>query len=155
MIESEAALGLFGRLTVMSHPSTWDGSFFATSVVSATFRSLPRGYGYRRVTAELKRRGMLVNHKRVARMMREDNLLAVQPRQFVTTTDSDHALEVYLNLARRMKLRRPNDSRNSRSADALNDAYRICRSAIRCGSPVLSHRNDRRRVRHPSPQLHR
>jgi putative transposase len=36
--------------------------------------------------------------------MREDNLLAVQPRQFVVTTDSDHKLEVYLNLASRMKL---------------------------------------------------
>lgn len=63
-----------------------------------------RRYGYRRVTAELRRRGMLVNHKRVARMMREDNLLAVQPRAFVVTTDSDHELEVYLNLARRMEL---------------------------------------------------
>jgi transposase InsO family protein len=63
-----------------------------------------RRYGYRRVSAELRRRGMAVNHKRVARMMREDNLLAVQRRQFVTTTDSDHALEIYLNLARRMKL---------------------------------------------------
>ena len=41
-----------------------------------------RRYGYRRITAELRRRGMLVNHKRVARMMREDNLLAVQPRTF-------------------------------------------------------------------------
>jgi len=61
-------------------------------------------YGYRRVTAELKRRGMLMNHKRVSRMMREDNLLAAQPREFVTTTNSDHALEVYLNLARRMQL---------------------------------------------------
>jgi transposase InsO family protein len=40
----------------------------------------------------------------VSRMMREDNLLAVQPRQFVVTTNSDHQLEVYLNLARRMKL---------------------------------------------------
>ena len=48
---------------------------------------------------------MLVNHKRVARIMREDNLLAVQPRHFVVTTDSDHQLEVYLNLARRIKLR--------------------------------------------------
>jgi putative transposase len=47
---------------------------------------------------------MQVNHKRVARIMREDNLLAVQPRQFVTTTDSGHALEIYLNLAWRMKL---------------------------------------------------
>ena len=45
-----------------------------------------------------------MNHKRVARIMREDNLLAVQPRAFVVTTDSDHELEVYLNLAGRMKL---------------------------------------------------
>ena len=63
-----------------------------------------RRYGYRRVTAELRRREMLVNHKRVWRMMREDNLLAVQPKAFVTTTDSNHALEIYLNLARRMTL---------------------------------------------------
>jgi len=63
-----------------------------------------RRYGYRRVSAELRRRGMLVNHKRVARIMREDNLLAVQPKQFVVTTDSNHDLEVYLNLASRMKL---------------------------------------------------
>jgi putative transposase len=63
-----------------------------------------RRYGYRRTTAELRRRGMLVNHKRVARIMQEDNLLAVQPRAFMVTTDSDHELEVYLNLAKRMKL---------------------------------------------------
>jgi transposase InsO family protein len=63
-----------------------------------------RRYGYRRIAAELRRGGMLVNHKRVARIMHEDNLLAVQPRAFVVTTDSQHALEVYLNLAGRMKL---------------------------------------------------
>jgi transposase InsO family protein len=63
-----------------------------------------RRYGYRRVTAELRRRGLLVNHKRVARLMREDNLLAVQPRAFVVTTDSQHELEVYLNLASKLKL---------------------------------------------------
>jgi putative transposase len=63
-----------------------------------------RRYGYRRVTAELRRRGMSVNHKRVARIMREDNLLAMQPRAFVVTTDSDHEFEVYLNLASRMEL---------------------------------------------------
>jgi putative transposase len=63
-----------------------------------------RRYGYRRISVELRRRGMVVNHKRVARIMREDNLLAVQPRQFVVTTKSEHKLEVYLNLARRMKL---------------------------------------------------
>jgi putative transposase len=63
-----------------------------------------RRYGYRRISAELRRRGMLVNHKRVLRIMREDNLLGVQPRAFVVTTDSDHEFEVYLNLASRMKL---------------------------------------------------
>jgi transposase InsO family protein len=63
-----------------------------------------RRYGYRRISAELRRRGMLVNRKRVARIMREDNLLAVQPRQFVVTTESEHELQVYLNLARRMKV---------------------------------------------------
>jgi putative transposase len=63
-----------------------------------------RRYGYRRISAELRRRGMVVNHKRVARIMREDNWLAVQPRHFVVTTKSDHKLEVYLNLARRMQL---------------------------------------------------
>ena len=63
-----------------------------------------RRYGYRRVTAELRRRGMPVNHKRVARLMREDNLLAMQPKTFVATTESDHELEVYLNLAHRLKL---------------------------------------------------
>ena len=63
-----------------------------------------RRYGYRRLTAELRRQGMLVNHKRVARILREDNLLAIQPRAFVVTSDSQHELEVYLNLARRLKL---------------------------------------------------
>ena len=47
---------------------------------------------------------MVVNHKRVARLMREDNLLAIEPRAFVQTTDSDHELKVYLNLAARMQL---------------------------------------------------
>ncbi len=74
------------------------------SAIQQTAVENRRRYGYRRITAELRRRGMLVNHKRVTRIMREDNLLAVQPRAFVVTTDSDHKLEVYLNLAGRMKL---------------------------------------------------
>ena len=55
-----------------------------------------RRYGYRRITAELRRRGMLVNHKRVSRIMREDNLLAVQPRAFVVTTDAAHGRYPFL-----------------------------------------------------------
>jgi len=56
-------------------------------------------YGYRRITAELRRRGCDVNHKRVLRMMREDNLLCVRRRAFVVTTDSRHHLPIYPNLA--------------------------------------------------------
>jgi putative transposase len=67
-----------------------------------------RRYGYRRVSAELRRQGLQVNHKRVARLMREDNLLAIRHRRFVITTDSKHSLEVYVNLAARMKLSGPN-----------------------------------------------
>jgi transposase InsO family protein len=67
-----------------------------------------RRYGYRRIAAELRRRGLQVNHKRVVRLMREDNLLAIRQRRFIVTTDSQHDLEVYLNLAKRMKLRAVN-----------------------------------------------
>ncbi len=58
-----------------------------------------RGYGYRRVTAELGRRGVVVNHKRVSRLMRLDNLLAVRKQRYVFTTDSRHTYAVYPNLA--------------------------------------------------------
>ena len=61
-----------------------------------------RRYGYRRVTAELHRRGMQVNHKRVLRMMGEDNLLAIRYRKYILTTNSQHGQKVYVNLAARM-----------------------------------------------------
>jgi putative transposase len=61
-------------------------------------------YGSRRITAELKRRGWAVNRKRVQRLMRQDNLLCLRRRKFVATTDSDHPLPVYRNLARAMVL---------------------------------------------------
>ena len=64
-----------------------------------------RRYGYRRVTEHLqKRRGMLINHKRVLRIMREDNLLAIRYRKYILTTDSRHECPVYVNLAARMSL---------------------------------------------------
>ena len=63
-----------------------------------------RRYGYRRVTQELRHRGMVVNHKRVLRMMREDNLLAIRYRKYILTTDSQHTCQVYFNLAARMTL---------------------------------------------------
>lgn len=59
-------------------------------------------YGWRRVTAELRRRGWPVNHKRVQRIMREDNLLCLRRKKFTVTTDSNHHRPVYPNLAASM-----------------------------------------------------
>ena len=62
-------------------------------------------YGRPRITAELRRQGWEVNHKRVGRIMREDNLLCIRRRKFVCcTTDSNHGLRVYPNLAKKMEL---------------------------------------------------
>jgi transposase InsO family protein len=63
-----------------------------------------RHCGYRRIGRWLKREGWVVNHKRVLRLMREDNLLSIRRRSFVVTTDSSHNWRVYPNLARRMVL---------------------------------------------------
>jgi transposase InsO family protein len=64
-----------------------------------------RFYGYRRVTFELQREGIVVNHKRVLRLMHEDNLLCLRKRAFVpVTTDSNHGWRVVPNLARGMEL---------------------------------------------------
>ena len=63
-----------------------------------------RNYGYRRVKKELKDQGWVVNHKRVARIMGEDNLLAVRRRKWILTTESRHDLPVFRNLAATMKL---------------------------------------------------
>jgi transposase InsO family protein len=64
-----------------------------------------RRHGYRYITAQLRRDGWLVNHKRVLRLMREDNLLCLRTRPFVpVTTDSRHGWRVVPNLARGMEL---------------------------------------------------
>lgn len=63
-----------------------------------------RFYGYRRVVAVLRQQGVVVNHKRVLRLMRADNLLALRKRRFVLTTDSRHTFAVYPNLVPRLKV---------------------------------------------------
>lgn len=60
-----------------------------------------RHYGYRRITAQLRREGRAVNHKRVLRLMRADNLLCLRARPFVPcTTDSRHGFAIVPNLIR-------------------------------------------------------
>lgn len=74
------------------------------SVIQQIVLEHRRRLGSPRVTRELKNRGLVVNHKRVERIMREDNLLAIRWRKFVTTTESGHDQPVYLNLASRMQV---------------------------------------------------
>ena len=61
-------------------------------------------YGYRRITAELHRQGITSNHKRVLRLMREDNLLCLRKPRFISTTDSRHSLAIYPNLVPELTL---------------------------------------------------
>lgn len=62
------------------------------------------GYGYRRVTHELRRQDFTVNHKHVLRITREEALLCRLTKRFVVTTDSTHAHRVWPNLLKQMRI---------------------------------------------------
>jgi transposase InsO family protein len=63
-----------------------------------------RYYGYRRIAVLLQREGLVIGAKKVRRLMREDNLLAIRRRKFVVTTDSNHSYRVWPNLAQYLEL---------------------------------------------------
>ena len=65
-------------------------------------------YGYRRVGAALRHQGVVVNGKRLRRLMREHDLQPKQRRRDVVTTDSDHAGPIYSDLAKGGVPDRPN-----------------------------------------------
>jgi putative transposase len=62
-------------------------------------------YGYRWVTYQLRREGWKVNHKRVARIMREQSLQCQIERRWVKTTDSGHGFRIYPNLVKGLEVR--------------------------------------------------
>lgn len=57
-------------------------------------------YGYRRMQAALRQQGMVVNHKKLRRLMREHDLQPRRRRRYVATTDGDHDLPLFPNLAK-------------------------------------------------------
>jgi putative transposase len=57
-------------------------------------------YGWRRVQAALRQQGIVVNHKKVKRLMREHDLQPRMRRRYVATTDSDHDHPIFRNLAK-------------------------------------------------------
>jgi putative transposase len=65
-------------------------------------------YGYRRVTHQLRGEGWKINHKRVARLMREQSLQCQVKRRWVKTTDSEHGYRIYPNLLKRFEVSRRN-----------------------------------------------
>ena len=62
------------------------------------------GYGYRRVTKQLHREGLKVNHKKVSRIMRTKGLQCRPRKRWVRTTDSNHGFRIYPNLVRDIKI---------------------------------------------------
>jgi len=60
--------------------------------------------GYRKVTRQLHREAVPVNHKKVHRIMREKGLLVTKTKQFVKTTDSNHPYPVYPNLIKALRV---------------------------------------------------
>jgi len=70
-------------------------------LIEAIVLEFPR-YGYRTVTRALHRQGLRVNHKRVLRVMRQNNLLCCPRRRCVKTTQSDHPYPVFPNLVRNL-----------------------------------------------------
>src|SRR5262249_1651335 len=93
----------------------WRAEAFASAEAQLWTRVLFMHHRRRRTAAESAIRRCIrrakassgtsgVNHKRVYRLVREDNLLCLRRRKFVVTTDSAHPLPVYPNLAREMTL---------------------------------------------------
>jgi putative transposase len=72
--------------------------------IEAICLEFPR-YGYRRVTEQLKRLSLRVNHKKVLRLMKESDLLCQVKRKRVKTTDSKHRFPRYPNLIKGMVIR--------------------------------------------------
>ena len=102
------AVGL-SRSTISRHlrsgpPQTLEQRDMQRRVVIHQVALEMRTYGYRPITAELHRRGSIINHKVVIRLLREDNLLCLRRRAFVSTTDSKHHFTIYPNLARDLVL---------------------------------------------------
>jgi len=81
--------------------STADDDKVLIAQIEAIIEEFP-GYGYRRVTRELHRRGIPVNHKKVLRLMGEQGLLRKNKCCWIRTTDSHHTHRVYPNLIRNL-----------------------------------------------------
>lgn len=98
-----AGVSRAGFYRFRSEPEATDTEIELRDALQKVALEMP-AYGYRRVTAELKRRGWAVNHKRVLGIMRADNLLCLRRKSFVRTTDSQPGWPIYPNLVPQLVL---------------------------------------------------
>ena len=79
-------------------------------------------YGWRRVRAELRHRGLIVNHKKIRRLMREHDLQPRRRRRYVATTDSDHDQAIDPNRAKNLTINGPDRKHPVRTAGGSGQA---------------------------------
>ena len=95
------------RSTLYDEPSATTDDTALVEAISGICDEFER-YGWRRIRATLRQRGMVVNHKKVRRLMREHDLQPRIRRRHTTTTNSDHDQPIFANLAKDMKPDGPN-----------------------------------------------
>ncbi len=93
------------RSTFYDKPATQDDTAIVAAI--STICEEFEFYGWRRVRAELRHRGLTVNHKKVRRLMREHDLQPRRRRRYVATTDSDHDQPIYPNRAKDLTIDGP------------------------------------------------
>jgi putative transposase len=95
------------RSTFYDAPATKAGEAEIIARIEAICEEF-EAYGYRRVGAELGHQGIVVNSKKIRRLMREHDLQPKRRRRYVATTDSDHAAPIFPNLAPDVEVEGPN-----------------------------------------------
>lgn len=94
------------RSAFYAAPASRPAEMAIVEEIKAICEAFP-AYGYRRVAAELRHRAMVVNGKKVRRIMREEGLQPKRRRRFVTTTDSDHGGPIFPNVAKGFEVHAP------------------------------------------------
>jgi putative transposase len=87
-------------------------------------------YGYRRVGAELRHQGVIVNHKKICRLMREHGLQPKHRRRYVATTDSNHDSPIFPDRARDLVVDGPNQLSVASSSPIIGSSDRWDGGAI-------------------------
>ena len=93
------------RSTFYDKPAAQDDTAIVEAI--AAICEVFEFYGWRGVRAELRHRGLIVNHKKIRRLMREHDLQPRQRRRYVATTDSDHDQPIYPNRAKDLAIDGP------------------------------------------------